>query len=1327
MSNIQRCDQPISLCWKNLRYEVDEWCMIDGWKPRRQRKVILNRLNGSVRLNSLNALLGPSGAGKTSLINCLTGNVPAKNISSDTEIYINSEVITKSSNSLVSFVPQFVHEIILGRFTVLETLYYAFCFKNLAHSHGRAYQHIQSTIQELMLNPKVLQTRFENCSGGEQRRVAIAQELMSIESKPPFLFVDEPTTGLDSESALVVMKCLHRLSRQNGITVIVSIHAPSSDILNMFDQLYIIAKGGVCVYSDQPDRLRPHLNRITGIALNEDDSPIQEYLRIASNGIDDEQVKKLTQESVQQDHRRLTSHINKLNENECPFQSIPNGIPHYSKKFRFFDLWTQFKRLLCLTFIADVRILIGVFVITAFNIILFTSFTNNDMLMPGGCLPFDIEHYNQTCQDKLKDDRLIGTFIMFLTFIMILILALSIGMNSLIAVNSMKVLRHEYRNGWYSYASLIYPVHVNDMITSFFIVLICAITLFITSGIIYVDQYQINWHRLAILILFIYLIFLYGQSFGYLVLAICIDQLELLLLLCQVILIISTITNGLVVSIDIMDKPFYLAISHIIGTRYLMEGIIYVFFGIDRCDPQTEYSKILKQFFIDPDNVYWNLMYPIYVSIVIRIISVVVMRWTFRNVNDLKIISEKKMETLARILSPSCEIDFHEKPTSAQMIDSNNNFKVDLPNENEFQKFCNGRFIIGWRHLTLFATDTIYEVSPTPESLDEFGDKLILRNLSGQFQFGTLNAIMGSSGSGKTSLLKVFNGKMKTKLTGSTQFYLSRFVPIRTCYINQEVSNHLIPGLTSKQSLVYASKLKNCHKTKTIDHEQVAAKLLGELDMVNTANNMVQNCSGGERKRLALAMELTSVRMPNLICIDEPVSGLDSNSARLVLQCLRRFIARHPDITMVVSIHQPSTEQLDMFDLCYVLAFDGLGIYSGPPARIKSFLSEASSIDDDKRFPIESLIRYSCTGHLNPIVQRLAVETDNQIHKITPSLLQDTVNIKDGVSFPQIRFSLRSVAILFRRLAHCSFGYQWPLWLAYTFMYIFLASVFRSFYDLTITEVDGCISIEDDFLNYCTNVTDQIWKEQLRLANNVNYVIFSSIAFVFIIDIQMINLFTLELKFFSTQHLNGWYTCGAYYLSKLLFDAITILPMVILFVCITNIYSPVSPNNYFIWQVFNLYLSSFSIMAIMNISIVLLRKSIIALFIVVGFSQGFFLLLSSIYNVIEEKNFIVRFLSNFSFYRYQFPSTLLLIYGGDRCRPYEIQSLLYMLNVPTNDEYFYECMVKLVLLAIFYHTIALIVFCIKYNPLINRHERAERIERFRNERLIKSYKFNSYF
>ncbi|KAH7642959.1 hypothetical protein HUG17_9650 [Dermatophagoides farinae] len=1312
--------KPISLCWKNLRYEVDEWFMVDGWQPRRRRKVILNRLNGSVRMNSLNALLGPSGAGKTSLINCLIGNVPAKNISPDTEIYINSEIITKSSNSLVSFVPQFVHEIILGRFTVLETLYYAFCFKNPAHYHGRAYEHIQSTIQELMLNPKVLQTRFENCSGGEQRRVAIAQELMSIESKPPFLFVDEPTTGLDSESALVVMKCLQRLSTQNGITVLVSIHAPSSDILDMFDQLYIIAKGGVCIYSDQPGGLRSHLNQITGIALNEDDSPIQEYLRIASNGINDEQVRKLTQESVQQDHQRLTAHFSKFEKEECPFAFIPKGIPHYSRKFRSSDLWTQFWRLLRLTFIADVRHIIGILILIIITLTTYTSITNKDMVIPRGCMPFNIENLNQTCQNKLKEDRLIGTFIMLLFLIMVLTISLGISMYSLMTVNFMKILRHEYRTGWYSFSSLIHPVHVNDLITMILLTIISIVIYYMTSDILYIDEYQMNWHRLRTLYSFSIVAFLYGQSFAYLLTSICIDQFELLLILCQVVVVILGTTNGLTVMIDLMDKPFYRTISHLLGARYITDGYLYAHYGIDRCDPQTEYSQIMKQFSIDTDNIYSNMKNPMIVIIVVRIISIIVMRWTFSNVNNGKIVSATKQETLTKILTPAIEINFHEKATFVQIFDGNNNNNIEPQMaKNEFQQFCTGRYIIGWRQLTLFATDTIYEVRSTPGPLDDFGDKLILRNLSGQFQFGTLNAIMGSSGSGKTSLLKVFNGKMKTKLTGSTQFYLSRFVPIRTCFIKQEVSKHLIPGLTSKQSLIYASKLKNCHETQTIDHEQVADNLLNELDMTNTGNTLVQNCSGGERKRLALAMELTSVRMPNLICIDEPVSGLDSNSARLVLRCLRQFIARHPDITMVVSIHQPSTEQLDMFDLCYVLAFDGLGIYSGPPAKIKSFLSETSSIDEDKRFPIETLIRYSCTGHLNPIVQRLAEETDNQTNKITPSLLQDTVHIKDGVPFPQIRFSLRSVSILFLRLSHFSIRYQWPLWLTYVILQVFLGTMFLDLFDEKIAEIDGCISIEDDILAVCLNVTDHKWKKDSRLASNVNFVMFSSLAFFSILNAHMSNLFSFELKFFATQHLNGWYTCGSYYLSKLLFDATTILPMVIIFAYVTDIYSTVSPNNFFWWQVINLYLSSFCFLAIINMNVLFLHKSIIVLFIVIANSQGFFLLLSNVYNVIEEMNFIVRFLSNFSIYRYQLQATLWLIYGGDRCKSHEIQSLMYMLNIPTNVEYFYDCIVKLVLLAIFYHTLALLVFIIKYNPLINRHKRAERIKRYHNERILK--------
>ncbi|OTF83853.1 hypothetical protein BLA29_008023, partial [Euroglyphus maynei] len=184
---------------------------------------------------------------------------------------------------LVSFVPQSVHEIIFGRFTVEEILYYAFRFKNLYENRHKAKAHIESTVEELMLDPKILRTPFVQCSGGQQRRVAIAQELMAYESKPPFLFVDEPTTGLDSEAALIVMECLRKLADHNPITIIVSIHAPSSEILSLFDNLYILAKGGVCIFSGPPDDMSFRLECVQQHQIANDRSPIEEYLRIANN------------------------------------------------------------------------------------------------------------------------------------------------------------------------------------------------------------------------------------------------------------------------------------------------------------------------------------------------------------------------------------------------------------------------------------------------------------------------------------------------------------------------------------------------------------------------------------------------------------------------------------------------------------------------------------------------------------------------------------------------------------------------------------------------------------------------------------------------------------------------------------------------------------------------------------------------------------------------------------------------------------------------------------------------------------------------------------
>jgi ABC-type multidrug transport system ATPase subunit len=157
--------------------------------------------------------------------------------------------------------------------------------------------------------------------------------------------------------------------------------------------------------------------------------------------------------------------------------------------------------------------------------------------------------------------------------------------------------------------------------------------------------------------------------------------------------------------------------------------------------------------------------------------------------------------------------------------------------------------------------------------------KLILNDLNGSVNFGSLNALMGPSGAGKTTLLKCINGKNKFGLEEKSKIYLNSNNKIRSCLIGNNEKERLIIGLTAKQNLIYASKLKNSGENFKIDHENNVHNLLSELMTSDIANTKVEFCSGGEKRRLLIALELTSLIKPNLLCIDEPTSGLDSNAA----------------------------------------------------------------------------------------------------------------------------------------------------------------------------------------------------------------------------------------------------------------------------------------------------------------------------------------------------------------------------------------------------------------------------------------------------------------
>ena len=680
--------------------------------------------------------------------------------------------------------------------------------------------------------------------------------------------------------------------------------------------------------------------------------------------------------------------------------------------------------------------------------------------------------------------------------------------------------------GWYSLGTFFWAFQIIHLIELTFFAFNQAFIGYVLSEYYILDNYMINWNRFAHQILFVWLLTVLMQSYAQVWGVIYAKNVQLMATALTILFVIITMLSGLYSSLEIMNRPFLLVIAQMFGYRSIIHGLYYTFYGIDRCDIDSEESLQLKKLFINPDLIYWNLLPSVINCIISRFITYIVMYYKYRfPTNSIQLKNGKNTSTFS---SKFIAIDYNYS-TSIEInpinnVNDNFVFKSECL-EKPQNSFYNQRYIIGWRNLSLFESNSIYEIREHPKSLHSqlSSERLILRNLNGQIHFGSLNALMGPSGSGKTTLLKVLNGRKKIRIPKSTMFYLSKFQQLRTCFVSQEISNHLMPGLTTMQSLIYASKLKNCHEEQKIDHEKLAWNLLKELNMTDAATTLVQNCSGGQRKRIALALELTSLRMPNLICIDEPTSGLDSNSAHLVIECLKQFVYRHQDIAIVASIHQPNTDQLMMFDQCYVLACDGVCIFSGPPNQIKNYLEDIPDSSFYTRFPIETLIKYSCTGYMNPIVQRLVIQTEKQIKQTDKELLIDTVAIPEGVQYNRTRFSLLSIAILCQRYCMYTIRHQWKEWLTFLFVYFMTGILTVNVFDKSIAEPNGCINIEDDFQSYCTNKSDAKILEEIQIVNNINFILIPVAVIGFVISMQSMFAFGNELKYFASEHRNGMF------------------------------------------------------------------------------------------------------------------------------------------------------------------------------------------------------------
>ncbi|KAI4141211.1 MAG: hypothetical protein L6R39_005470, partial [Caloplaca ligustica] len=229
--------------------------------------------------------------------------------------------------------------------------------------------------------------------------------------------------------------------------------------------------------------------------------------------------------------------------------------------------------------------------------------------------------------------------------------------------------------------------------------------------------------------------------------------------------------------------------------------------------------------------------------------------------------------------------------------------------------------------------------------------KSILHDVSANMPSGTLTAILGGSGSGKTTLLHAMSHRIsggRLRITGNTLYNGdSHISKIRSAYVMQ--NDVLVPTLTVRETLRYAAELRLPPPTTSDERRQVVEDVILELGLKECAdtrigNNIHKGCSGGEKRRTSLGVQMLA--NPSVLFLDEVTTGLDAASAFQLVKTLKLLASKGR--TIIVTIHQPRSEVWSLFD-GLVLLSGGAAVYSGPKEDCLPYF-------EDLGYPLPALV-----------------------------------------------------------------------------------------------------------------------------------------------------------------------------------------------------------------------------------------------------------------------------------------------------------------------------------------------------------------------------------
>ncbi|CAH1710924.1 unnamed protein product [Aphis gossypii] len=537
--------------------------------------------------------------------------------------------------------------------------------------------------------------------------------------------------------------------------------------------------------------------------------------------------------------------------------------------------------------------------------------------------------------------------------------------------------------------------------------------------------------------------------------------------------------------------------------------------------------------------------------------------------------------------------------------------------------------------LDLKFEDLTYKVNNWTDKF-KIEKKTILKGVSGAFYQGQLCAIIGCSGSGKSSLLNALSG-YKTSGYSGTIFINNKPQELKSfkkqsCYIMQEDQLHV--QLTVREAMEFASKLKcltlslNANKLKMID------LILENLNLLKIQDTATVNLSGGERRKLSIALEL--VHNPSIMFFDEPTSGLDSLSANQVLGTLRELANTGRNI--ISTIHQVSASQLKIFDILYVLTPSGQCIYHGFTSKLLDYLAaqglRCPLYHNTADYIIEiSLGEYG--DHAEKLVKYIKNGKSSEWLKNTgqKDLVkadQSTgVNINDECQDRQLIKYIYNHLIQLVILSHrCT------------------VKTLREKFITTRLLVHIIVSAVYGWVYFGVGINASFIHDNLML------LFFSLLFIMYTASSSMIINFPLEIQILSKEHFNQWYSLLSYYISFTIVD----LPIQVLctfLYCVVLYYFTGQPLE---WPRFGLYTLMMLMVGLLSQTIGMLMGTLFNDLrfstILTSFLLMPWMMFGGIFIKISDTPEIFRWLFDISFMKHAMEGIVHCVYGLDRPRLY---------------------------------------------------------------------------